>query len=155
MYLKMASKKALFIFLLSLSIFSRAERLPPEENQSVYSSYKSYPSGDCGGFTLTLVQNKTTNDNRGFFQAYEGNCEDDKRLIKIIKLNSTSGEFTFSAPTYAQAKEGGLEIIANWKFSGRIEKNKIVGKIQSCQINGSFCSSLDQINLPKVKRGTP
>ena len=152
MYVEMFSKNILAIFLLGFSVFSWAGDAATSNGPAIYSSWTVYPaSGDCGGFTVTLLEAVGAVGVKGFFQAYEGNCEDEKTPIKILKFDRRTGEFSFSAPSYVQDGKGGLEVASEWKFSGRIEKNGIVGKIQSCRIDGSFCAAVEKIHLFKTK----
>jgi hypothetical protein len=128
---------------------------PAAEFVSVFSSYKMYPGiGDCGGHTLTIVQDERSRLIRGDLQTYEGNCEDSKVPIDNVQLDSGKRTLSFSALIYVQDGNGGLMVFGRRKFVGMIGRNRVKGEIKHCPINGP-CTATENVNLPFVTTGTP
>lgn len=126
------------------------------ESVSVFSNYKVYPeTGDCGGQTLTLVRDSQSKVVRGYFQNYEGNCEQDKVPVSNLKVDSDSGKLSFAAAEYVQDSRGKKELYAQRRFVLVAKGDFLVGKMQYCPVRERSCGPREAVRLPSVKRGTP
>ncbi|AKU20878.1 hypothetical protein [Massilia sp. NR 4-1] len=120
---KYIARGLIFMLLVNFGWTAKAASPPATEFVSLYSSWKMYAeTGDCGGYTLTLIQGRKRQIMRGYLQAYAGNCEDTQTPIENIQLRGKHATLSFTAPVYAQDGKGGLQIFANWKFSALSQK---------------------------------
>lgn len=126
------------------------------EITTTFSNWKVYPdSGDCGGQTLTLVQDSKLRVIRGYLQSYVGNCEATKTPIENIQMDRQLRKLSFAAPEYVQDGKGGLDIAGERRFSGTLTKSRIKGTIRYCSAGSKPCTSSEQIFLRAVARDTP
>ena len=156
MLLKNFAKSLIPSLLISSSFSSHAAQPSSVESTHIFSNWTMYPdSGDCGGYTVTLIRDIKMQVVRGYLQKYVGNCEDSKTPITHIQLDNKSGKFSFSAADYVQDGKGGLKISAELRFTGNIKKKSLTGKFDYCPVDSKTCNSSDPVVLPVEKQGTP
>lgn len=115
-----------------------------------------YPeSGDCGGWTLSLVQNDKLNVIRGYLQSYKGNCEDAKVPITGVRFDNAKRALSFTAPDYVQNGAGGLKIAGEYRFSCTVTRHRVQGTVKYCLTDRNSCNAPEPFALRVVDRETP